>query len=126
MKQELTDNERAAVILGVEKNTLEHQKSLAERFELCTRVQSLSWGHHREVASIKKIEVNGKVKLSDEPDHEVMTKLLKQAEKEKLSTRQLADIVSQYKRRQQEEIRLANEPERYSLITGDRLGLSLD
>jgi N6-adenosine-specific RNA methylase IME4 len=48
-----------------------------------------------------------------------MAKLLQQAAKDGLSTRQLADLVSQYKRRQQEEIRLANEPERYSLILAD-------
>lgn len=113
--------ETASKILGVEKNTLEHQKSLAEKFEFCTRVQNLSWGHHREVASLKKTSTNDKGQLivSDEPDHEIMTVLLQQAEKEGLSTRELSVVVSQYKRRQQEEIRLANEPEKYSVILAD-------
>jgi N6-adenosine-specific RNA methylase IME4 len=44
---------------------------------------------------------------------------LYQAEVERLSTRNLASLVSQHKRRQKEEIRLANEPERYSLILAD-------
>ena len=96
-------------------------KSISDKFEICSREQNLSWRHHYEVASIKKIgtDKNGKLALSDESDKEAMAKLLKQAETEKLSTRELADVVSQYKRRQQEEIRLANEPERYSLILAD-------
>jgi N6-adenosine-specific RNA methylase IME4 len=112
---------RAAQILGVEENTLTHQKSIAEKFELCTRVHNLSWGHYREVASVKQTGIDGKSKLylTDESDHNAMAKLLQQAEKDSLSTRQLSDLVSQYKRRQQEEIRLANEPERYSLILAD-------
>jgi hypothetical protein len=113
--------ERAATILGIQEITLRQQKSMAQMFELYTRVYNLSWGHYREVASVKKIAVDpkGKLFLSDEPDHEAMDKLLHQADRDKLSTRDLSDLVSQFKRRQQEEIRLANEPEKYSLILAD-------
>lgn len=111
--------ERAEQILGIDKGTLQNLKSIADKFKFSSRDENLSWRHHYEVASIKKLETNGKVKLTDEPDHGAMTKLLQQAEKEKLSTRQLADLVSQYKRRQQEEIRLANEPQKFSVILAD-------
>jgi hypothetical protein len=112
---------KASEILGIEEQTLRIQKSLSEKFELLMRVNNLTWNHHREVSSIKKTEIgeHGKLSVSDNPDHEAMAKLLHQAETEQLSTRELADLVSQYKRRQQEEIRLANEPERYSLILAD-------
>jgi N6-adenosine-specific RNA methylase IME4 len=113
--------EKAKYILGIGEGTLRNQKSIAEKFELSQRYDNLTWVHHSTVASIKKIEIDEKnrLSLSDEPDHEAMAKLLHQAENEELSTRDLADLVSQYKRRQQEEIRLANEPERYSLILAD-------
>ena len=96
-------------------------KSISDKFEILERAKNLSWRHHYEVASVKKLstDAKGKFTLTNEPDHEAMAKLLHVAEKDKLSTRQLADVVSQYKRRQQEEIRLANEPERYSLILAD-------
>ena len=48
--------EKAAIILGVEKNTLEHYKSQSEKFGICTRVQNLSWAHHRELTSIKQTQ----------------------------------------------------------------------
>lgn len=111
--------ERAAGVLDIPEQRLRQFKSMSSTFELFSRQNNLSYSHHEQVSSIKKLSVNGKAKISDEPDHEVMAKLLKQAEKEKLSTRQLADVVSQFKRRQQEEIRLANEPERFSVITAD-------
>lgn len=65
------------------------------------RVNDLSWGHYREVSSVKTIGTNakGKLYLTDKPDHEAMQKHLRQAETDKLSTREFADLVSQYNRR---------------------------
>lgn len=113
--------EKASAILGQDENYLRQSKSLSDKFQLLDRSNNLSWRHHYEVSSIKQIgtDSKGKLFLSDKPDHEAMAKLLKQAEQENLSTRQLAELVSMYKRRQQEEIRLANEPERYSVILAD-------
>lgn len=113
--------ERAAQVLGYDENKLRQYKSISEKFKLLLRSNNLSWNHHYEVASVKKLETNeaGKLKLSDEPDHEVMSKLLQRAEKEGLSTRELSSVVSDYKRRQQEEIRLANEPEKFSIVLAD-------
>jgi N6-adenosine-specific RNA methylase IME4 len=113
--------ETASRILDSDVNALRQQKSMSEKFELLARANNLSWRHHYEVASIKKLgtDKNGKLTLTDNSDKEAMAKLLEQAETEKLSTRDLANLVSQFKRRQQEEIRLANEPERYSLILAD-------
>lgn len=113
--------ERAAQLLGLSEQTLKQQKWLASIFELCVRTHNLSWNHYLEVASIKTLgtKESGRLYLTDKPDHEAMQKLLHQAEIEKLSTRELADLVSLYKRRQQEEIRLANEPERFAVILAD-------
>lgn len=62
--------EKAARILEIPRNTLEHYKSQSERFKLCTRVQNLSWAHHREVVSLKKTHRpdTGKWKVSGDPD----------------------------------------------------------
>ena len=115
--------EKAALILNVEKNILEHYKSQSERFELCLRKQNLSWSHHKEVASLKPVIENkktGKLKLSNkETDHKKITEMLLNAEKEELSVRDLRNKVSAYKRRQDSEIRLANEPEKYDIILAD-------
>ena len=50
---------------------------MSGQFELLTRINNLSFRHHREVASIKPIiELrNGKLKLGDKPDHEKIAKL---------------------------------------------------
>jgi len=112
---------RAAEILGVDEGTLRKQKSLSSKFDLFLRRNNLSWNHHSIVSSIKKIgsDKDGKLALSKDTDHDAISRLLQQAEKEELSTRKLSEVVSQYKRRQQEEIRLANEPERFSVILAD-------
>ncbi len=113
---------KAADILGVKKNTLEHYKSQSERFELCTRVQDLSWAHHREVSSIKLTEEdkNGKLRVSKtEPDWDKIQELLEQSEKEEWSVKTLGEAVINHKRRKQEEIELANEPEKFKIIYAD-------
>lgn len=110
--------EEAARILDVSEGDLRNMKSLASRFELSARTDNLSWRHHYEVASLKTIAENdkGKLSLSKETDYEKIQEFLSVAESKKLSVRDLRDSVSIYKRRQQEEIRLANEPQKYSLI----------
>jgi len=112
---------RAAEITGLGSQALENYAWLARLFEISTRVETLGWTHHREVASIKQIAAkkNGKLYLSDKPDHNKIAELLDQAEKHKWSVVQLRDMVRVYKRRQDEEIRLANEPEKYPVILAD-------
>lgn len=113
--------QEASKILGLDENQLRHYKSLSDTLELCLRKHDLSWSHHKEVSSIKKIVTNknGKLELSSEPDMEAIARLLEKAEQENLSVRELRELVATYKRRQQEEIRLANEPEKYSVILAD-------
>lgn len=114
--------ERAAHVLGLDSTrALEDYKQMAQCFEFTWRHVNLTYEHHRLVRSLKRIEANGDGTLTrtDEPDHDAMAKILRQAEKDKLTTRQLADLVSQFKRRQDEEIRLANEPQKYAVILAD-------
>ena len=57
----------AEKVLGIDKSQLMQMKSISERFEILVRTKNLSWRHHYEVASIKKItERNGKLSLSNE------------------------------------------------------------
>lgn len=112
--------EKASKILLIDDNQLRHYKSVSERFELCLRKHNLLWSHHKEVASLKHIEnLNGKLKLSDKPDTDKMQEFLVTAEREKWTIRELRQAVSTYKRRQQDEIRLANEPEKFNIILAD-------
>jgi len=102
-------------------NYLSRQKRISENIPIHKRLWILEWAHYAEVANIKTITEtkDGKLKISDDTDYDKIDELLTKAEKEKLSVRALRDVVSQYKRRQQEEIRLANEPEKYSVILAD-------
>lgn len=113
--------EKAAGILGLEASSLRQYKWLAGLFELSTRVDKLSFKHHEQVASVKKLakDDKGKLYLSDETDHEKIGELLAQAEKDKFSVRELRDIVRRYKEWQQEQIKLANQPEKYDVIYAD-------
>jgi N6-adenosine-specific RNA methylase IME4 len=110
--------EKAEKILAIQKGTLWNLKSIATLFEFSLRNENLSWYHHNTIASLKKIDrtTPGKWKLSNESDTEKMQEFLEKAEKENLSVRALRELVSAHKNRQQEEIRLANEPEKYSVI----------
>jgi len=110
-------------VLGYQKGEgyqyLAKHKKLAELFEISNRLL-ISWTHHLEVMSLKQIvEVKGKLKLSDKPDKEKMQEFLEKAEKENLSVRELRELISRYKRQQDEEIRLANMPEKFSLFYAD-------
>jgi len=107
-------------ILGISYNELARQKRMAKLFEFRVRALNLSWRHHYEVASIKKLEEkNGKLGYSKEHDMEKAQEFLELAESRNLSVRELRNTVSEYKRRQDEEIRLYNEPEKYDLILAD-------
>lgn len=41
-------------VLGIPKGTLQNLKSISDQFEISRRREILSWGHHYEVASLKK------------------------------------------------------------------------
>ena len=103
--------EKAAGILGLEESSLRQYKWLAGLFELSTRVDKLSFKHHEQVASVKKLakDAAGKLALSDETDHEKIAELLAQAEKEKLSVRELREAVRRHKEWQQEAGRIATK-----------------
>lgn len=111
----------ASEILGIDQSQLRNLKSLANTFELSQRCDKLGWTHHREVSSLKLIEEDkkGKLKLSNDSDKEKMQWFLNKAEKENWSVRDLREAIATFKRRQQEEIRLANEPQKYSIILAD-------
>jgi len=113
--------EEAEGILGYEYQTLARAKRMSELFEIKCRHLNLSFEHHVQVASVKTIEIDnkGKLYLLKKPDMEKMQELLKQAEKGNLSVRALKELVDEYKRNQQDKIRLANEPEKYPVIYAD-------
>jgi len=113
--------QEAEGVLGIGQSHLRTLKSNADIFELCLRKHNLTWSHHYEVASLKQIKADkkGKLYLSDEPDKEKMQEFLKKAEKNKWSVRELREAVKRYQRQQDEEIRLANMPEKYSVFYAD-------
>jgi len=122
-KRHYADNvyKEAGEILGYQYQTLAKAKRLAELFEINCRQLNLSYEHHVEVSSLKKTAKNekGKLCLTDKTDMDKMQELLQKAEKENLSTRELADLVKKYKRQQDELIRLSNAPEKYSVFYAD-------
>lgn len=113
--------EEASRIIGYEPQSLRFLKSMAEKFQLLMRINNLTWNHHREVASIKKLEVksDGKLGYSSKHDMEKAQEFLRLAESKGWSTSELHNAISEYKRRQDEEIRLYNEPEKYDVILAD-------
>ena len=112
---------KAAPILGVSEGALRNCKSMSEQFELSRRRDGLTWAHHSEAASIKKLirNADGTLALSDERDHEKIQELLAKAEKDDLSVRDLRELVRQHKEWQREQIKLANQPEEYDVIYAD-------
>ena len=72
--------EEAAKLLGLESRYLENLKQVADRFEITQRCVDLTWGHHREVSSLRptiiidKGKQKGKWALGDEPDHTKMAR----------------------------------------------------
>ena len=83
-KQHYADGlyKRAAEVTGFNDGTLRQFASLSSQFELLCRHNTLSYQHHREVASIKLIaeDAKGKLSLSDEADRDKITDLLGEAE----------------------------------------------
>ena len=49
--------QEAEKVLGITYNDLARFKRMSESFEICKRLHNLTWGHHYEVASIKKTEI---------------------------------------------------------------------
>jgi len=112
--------ERAAAVTGLEERYLQNLKQISDRFEITCRHVSVSHAHHAEVSSLKTIrERDGKLELADETDYEKIEEMLAWAEKEKASVRDLREQVRKHKEEQQEYIRLANAPDKYSVIYCD-------
>ena len=56
----------AEKITGLEERYLQNLKQIADKFEITHRCVNLSWVHHREVSSIKAIEIDNKGRLEYE------------------------------------------------------------
>lgn len=119
--------DQASEKLWFEYNVLARYLRISALFEISLRKLNLTWAHHNEVSSIKQTEKEynkegaptGKLEVSKEPDMEQIQALLSKAEKEKWSVRDLREAVRKYKEEQQELIRLANEPEKSTIIYAD-------
>lgn len=114
--------EKASAILDIPSNKLEQYATIARRFEnLRQRKYSLTYTHHYEVASLKRIREreDGKLELYDETDYEKIGEMLSWAEKEKASVRDLREKVRKHKDDQRRYIDLANAPEKYAVIYAD-------
>jgi N6-adenosine-specific RNA methylase IME4 len=112
--------EEAERLLGVSRGTLQNQKSIAEQFKFSQRCENLTWVHHCEVAPIKSLVESKKGKLRyGDTNQEKIQEMLAKAEENRWSTRELHEEVKRYQRQQDEMIRLANEPEKYSVIYAD-------
>jgi len=112
---------KAAKITLLEESTLRAYKSQSEILTIAVRNSNLTHAHHKEVASLKTIEEteDGKLELSDKTDYEKIEEFLSKAEKDSPSVRDLREGVRKHKEQQREYIRLANEPEKYSVIYAD-------
>ena len=81
--------EKAEQITGIDQRTLEDHKRIASLFEFTWCHVNLSWWHHREVSSLKTIEIvkdrklpQGRMQWSKELDHDKMSEFLEKAEKQ--------------------------------------------
>jgi len=113
--------EKAAAVLGLDEQTLRQFRMLADNMPLLRRRNNLTWGHHREVASLKTIREreDGQLELSGETDYEKIEEFLTWAEKEKASVRDLREKIRKHKDDQRRYIDLANAPEKYAVIYAD-------
>ncbi len=113
--------QEASRALGLEIRSLQELKQISDRFQITERTVNLPWSAHKEVAFIKTLATDkkGHLQRSDSHDMEKAQELLAKAEKEDWSVRDLRGAVAEHVRRQDEEIRLANEPERYNIILAD-------
>lgn len=113
--------EQATKITQDKSQALENHAWLARLFEISTRVENLSWTHHREVAGIKNIAkaADGKLYLSDDPNKDKMQAFLKEAEKKNWTVVELRAAVREYKEWQRAHIAAANEPDKYAVMYAD-------
>ena len=112
---------QAALVTGLEEQTLRTYASVASSVELLIRINNLTYQHHREIASLKPIveDGDGCLLLGEEPDIETMRNMLANAERGDWTVADLRAKVKKYKEDQRERIRLANEPEKYSVVYAD-------
>jgi N6-adenosine-specific RNA methylase IME4 len=112
---------KAAEATGLEVRYMENLKQIADQFEITHRCVDLSWAHHRETVSIKPIVEldDGTLALGTEPDHDKIAEFLADAVKHNWSVADLRGKVREYKEWQREKIRLANEPDKFSVIYAD-------
>jgi len=113
--------EKAAAVLGLDQSRLRNYKRTSECIPNVRRSNILQYGHHEELVTLKTMveDANGKLYLSDETDYEKIDEMLSKAEKNKLSVRDVRDLVQKHKREQADYIRLANEPEKFSVVYAD-------
>lgn len=119
----------ASQILGFEEPVLRRFKMMAERFELLSRDNKVSYKHYETVASIKKTkEKDGKLSVSSEYDIEKQQEILAEAAKtikradnkqRQLTVKELRELVQRHKQQQEASIVLANSPEMYDVIYAD-------
>ncbi len=85
------------------------------------RRDNLTHGHHKEVQGIKftGTRADDTLFISEDPDTAAIQELLSQAEEHKWTVKELRDAVREHKEQQREYIRLANEPEKYTVIYAD-------
>jgi len=118
--------EQAAEIVELEYGYLRDLKYVSEMFELSARADKLSFRHHREVASIKSIEIvpdkklkQGRMQWSKEPDKEKMQEFLELADDNELSVRELKEQVDRYRQDKEREFSLHNSPEMFDVFYAD-------
>lgn len=111
----------ASKLLGIGENDLSRFKRISDLFEISRRRLNLSYSLYIEVASLKTIanDKKGRLHRTDIHDIEKAQELLSLAGKDGWSVRDIRNAVAEHTRRQDEAIRLANEPERYNIILAD-------
>jgi len=112
--------QEAERVLEYHYQNLAQFKRIAELFEIKCRHLNVSYAHHYEVASLKEIEINAeRMAWGKNHDMNKAQEFLNKAEKEKLSIRELRQVVQQYIVDKENEFRLANEPKKYHVIYAD-------
>ena len=116
----------AALIIGYDNRTLEDFKNISEKFEFTLRNVNLSYNHHKQVTSIKEIEIvkdkklkQGRMQWSKEPEMGKMQEFLNKAETKEWSVRELKEQVDIYKQDKEREFALHNSPEMFDVFYAD-------
>lgn len=111
--------QKAAELLGMTEGTLRQYKSLADVIQLSIRIDNLTHAHHQVAQGIKHlVTVDGQLAYGD-ADYDKIAEFLADAEKNGWTVAELRGRVKAYQEQQRERIRLANEPDKYSLIYAD-------